>query len=308
MLRGGVEVAPTELLTVIAQQQQAAAHTTGRSFVLPLLVFPLPELPTETLTLPVQEDCYRRMFSLVDRSASRLFGVALADAASESMESVGALCELTHLVRADQPGQPLLLVNARVVGRFQTTDVLCSEPFVTVLAEGYSDRAPSDEYEALQLAAQEQRVWHELLQVLSLGDKLIDLLTGRLAARLGDALENEELLRWSPSQEARSAVHAAPSSDTAMLAQVQALGLLGDPDTLEERTTEHLCQDALRPVAEDERRERFSFALASALGLSAQAQQNLLYSQSTAERLHAAEEVLLEWRSRLAACKSLHDL
>lgn len=40
------------------------------------------------------------------------------------------------------------------------------------------------------------------------------------AARLGDALENEELLRWSPSCEARSAVPAAPTSDTAMLAQV----------------------------------------------------------------------------------------
>lgn len=49
-----------------------------------------------------------------------------------------------------------------------------------VLAEAYSDRAPSDEFEALQLAAQEQRVWHELLQVLSLGDAVIDLLTGRL--------------------------------------------------------------------------------------------------------------------------------
>lgn len=106
--------------------------------------------------------------------------------------------------------------------------------------------------------------------MLSLGDKLIDLLTGRLgecwaeeprelagnehvapgyeeqlcrktppqpafqetqeehpsalrpaAARLGDALENEELLRWSPSCEARSAVPAAPTSDTAMLAQVR---------------------------------------------------------------------------------------
>lgn len=33
-----------------------------------------------------------------------------------------------------------------------------------MLAEGYSDRAPSDEFEALQLAAQEQRVWLELLQ------------------------------------------------------------------------------------------------------------------------------------------------
>lgn len=30
--------------------------------------------------------------------------------------------------------------------------------------------------------------------------------------------------------------------------------------------------------------------------------------QSTAERLHAAEEVLLQWRGHLAACKSLHDL
>ena len=115
MLRGGVEVAPAELLTQYSAQQQvrgvcwrpvrakpspcslllerlvqtngfsspkpfsrvatahllsgphplrcvqAAAHTSGRSFVLPLLVFPLPELPTDTLTLPVQEDCYRRM-------------------------------------------------------------------------------------------------------------------------------------------------------------------------------------------------------------------------------------------------------
>lgn len=34
-------------------------------------------------------------------------------------------------------------------------------------------------------------------------------------------------------------------------------------------------------MAEDERRERFSFALASALGLSTQAQQSLLYSQAS---------------------------
>lgn len=46
---------------VLSSPAQAAAHTSGRSFVLPLLIFPLPELPTETLTLPVQEECYRRM-------------------------------------------------------------------------------------------------------------------------------------------------------------------------------------------------------------------------------------------------------
>lgn len=112
--------------------------------------------------------------------------------------------------------------------------------------------------------------------------------------------------------------------------------------------------DAVRPVGEDERRERWSFALASALGMSPGQQQQLLYSQvggrplcraghclltacclsmpmcarvcegaqvcaapgptpmcslqSTAERLHAVEQVLLEWRGHLAACSSLHNL
>ncbi|KAL4448388.1 hypothetical protein ABPG75_005607 [Micractinium tetrahymenae] len=158
------------------------------------------------------------MFGLVEGSASRLFGVALADPEAASMESAGALCELTHCVRA--PKQGLLLVAARVVGRFQTQRVLGTEPFVTVLAHEYSDALPADEFEALQLAAQERRVWHELLQVFTLGDQLLGLLTGRMAACIQDLSENPEILRWSPSSAARSAVPAAAAADTAMLAQV----------------------------------------------------------------------------------------
>lgn len=41
------------------------------------------------------------------------------------------------------------------------------------------------------------------------------------AARLEGAFENEELLRWSPSAEARSAVPAAPAADPAVLARVR---------------------------------------------------------------------------------------
>lgn len=66
---------------------QAEAHAGGRPFVLPLLVFPLPELPTESLALPVQEGCYREMFALVERSASRLFGAVLAHPEAQSIES-----------------------------------------------------------------------------------------------------------------------------------------------------------------------------------------------------------------------------
>lgn len=67
---------------------QAAARGGGTPFVLPLLVLPLCELPTKTLTLPVPEEaCYSRMFALVDSSASRLFGACLADPATQSMES-----------------------------------------------------------------------------------------------------------------------------------------------------------------------------------------------------------------------------
>ncbi len=64
--------------------------------------------------------------------------------------------------------------------------------------------------------------------------------------------------------------------------------------------------DALRPVAEDERRERFSFALASALGLSAQAQQNLLYSQASCRGLYQAQWLLLLGRRHQLLCLSLH--
>lgn len=55
-------------------------------------------------------------------------------------------------------------------------------------------------------------------------------------------MENEELLRWSPSRAARAEVPAAPAADTAALERVRALGLLGDPATLAQRTSEHLCQ------------------------------------------------------------------
>lgn len=109
--------------------------------------------------------------------------------------------------------------------------------------------------------------------------------------------------------------------------------------------------DALRQVGEDERRERFSFALARTLDLGPEGLQQLLYTQvgagmcccllgwaasraawgtggarcgvgllqrpltfrtplllqSTAERLRAAEALILEGRNYLAARSTLRD-
>jgi len=56
-----------------------------------------------------------------------------------------------------------------------------------VLAQEYRDNLPADEFEGLQLAAQEQRVWREVLQVFRLGDRLPAELSGTLGESAGRA-------------------------------------------------------------------------------------------------------------------------
>jgi len=66
--------------------------------------------------------------------------------------------------------------------------------------------------------------------------------------------------------------------------------------------------DALRQdYSEAERRERFSFALARTLDMGPERMQQLLYTRSTAERLRASEELVLEGRAYLAARSTLRD-
>ena len=71
----------------------------------------------------------RLMFKLINQSKCRRFGVVLADRANGLMESVGALCELTHFVQV--PERRRLFINARVVGRFQTEQLASDKPVVT---------------------------------------------------------------------------------------------------------------------------------------------------------------------------------
>lgn len=60
-------------------------------------------------------------------------------------------------------------------------------------------------------------------------------------------------------------------------------------------------------MSDAERRERFSFALARTLDFGPERLQGLLYSQSTAERLRAAEALVLEGRAWLAARSTLRE-
>ena len=100
----------------------------------------------------------------------------------------------------------------------------------------------------------------------------------------------------------------AAGSDPTLMRMVLLAGLLGDEATVAERTTEHLCSDALREVGEDLRRERFSFALVRTLDLGPERMQQFLDMRDSAERLRAAEELILEGRSYLAARSTLRDL
>lgn len=259
------------------------------------------KLPTESVPLQIFEPRYRLMFKLVNQSACRRFGVVLADKGSGLMESVGALCELTHFVTV--PERRRLFINARVIGRFETQEVVGDKPFVTVLAKPYRDEAPQDLAAQLQLGALEMRVWQTMQEVRQLASKLF-----ANSNKLGNEIFSLEVRRWSPDAEARASVAVAAGADPTLMQMVQMAGLLGEEATMAERTTEYLCSDALRQVDDAERRERFSFALARSLDFEPQRLQELLNSRDTGERLRAAEELILEGRSYLAARSTLRDM
>lgn len=117
-----------------------------------------------------------------------------------------------------------------------------------------------------------------------------------------------EVRRWSPDGQARAEVPTAAGADPTLMRMVQLAGLLGEEETMGERTTEYLCSDMLRQVSEAERRERFSFALARTLDFEPHRRQDLLYCQDTGERLRASEELILEGRNYLAARSTLRDM
>ncbi|EFN56382.1 hypothetical protein CHLNCDRAFT_144919 [Chlorella variabilis] len=286
------------------------------AFMLPLMTLSKCKMPTESVPLQIFEPRYRLMFKLVNQSASRRFGVVLADKNSGLMESVGALCELTHFVTV--PERRRLFINARVIGRFQTQRVVSDKPFLAgkpagpgtvvlvhvceVLAAQYGDQGPQEVAEQLQLAALEQRVWDIMQDIKGLAGKLF------LAEKLGNDIFSLETRRWSPDAAARAGVATAAGADPTLMRMVEVAGLLGDAQTMAERTTEYLCSDALREVSDNERRERFSFALSRTLDFGPERLQHLLYTQDTAERLRAVEEHLLEGRAYLAARSTLRDM
>ncbi|KAL4448385.1 hypothetical protein ABPG75_005604 [Micractinium tetrahymenae] len=282
-------------------QAAAASGSEAAPFLLPLMTLSKAKVPTESVPLQIFEPRYRLMFKLVNQSKSRRFGVVLADKGSGLMESVGALCELTHFVTV--PERRRLFINARVVGRFETRQVVSDKPFVTVLATSYQDHAPQELAAQLQLGAQEMRVWQTMQEVRQLASKLF-----ANSEKLGNEIFSLEVRRWSPDGEARASVPVAAGADPTLMQMVQMAGLLGEEATMAERTTEYLCSDALRQVDEAGRRERFSFALARTLDFGPQRLQELLNSQDTGERLRAAEELILEGRNYLAARSTLRDM
>ncbi|KAL4857698.1 hypothetical protein ACK3TF_002126 [Chlorella vulgaris] len=278
------------------------ASSSGRKeFLLPVMTLSKVKLPTESISLQIFEPRYRMLFKLVNKSTSRRFGVVLSDKSTGMMESVGALCEMTHFITV--PERRRLFINARVVGRFSTRHVVSDKPFVAVQAVEHKDERPAELTEQLLAAAQEQRVWETMQEIKELAAKLF--VRGQ---KLGNDIFSLEARRWSPDAAARKAVPTAAGADPTLLALVQAAGLLGDEQTMAERTTEYVCSDALRQVSEDERRERFSFALARKLDLGQEELQQLMYSQDTSERLRVVEEHMIKGRAYLAARSTLRDM
>ena len=115
---------------------------------------------------------------------------------------------------------------------------------MVVTAAPYGDRPAASLEAAVQAAALEMRIWEAMQDVKQLASKLY--------VGGGDKLTNEifstEVRRWSPDSAARAEVQFAAGSDPTLMRMVLLAGLLGDEATVAERTTEHLCSDALREV------------------------------------------------------------
>ena len=132
------------------QPASSSASTTTSSAVAPAEDFILPVMtlrdkckaPTESVPLQIFEPRYRLLMKLVNSSASRLFGVLLrkGDKDGGELESVGALCEMTHYVAV--PERRRLFINARVIGRFETRRVIASKRKCAVLINNNSGASP----------------------------------------------------------------------------------------------------------------------------------------------------------------------
>jgi hypothetical protein len=201
-----------------------------------------------------------------------------------------------------------IFISARCVGRYKIDRLISAHPFVAARCLPYADAPPADVAAQAQLAALEAHTWQALQDVRHLTSKLF---LGGSAAAFGPEVFSLETRRWCPDPAVRAAVQVAAGSDPSLLRACEQMGLMGlapEGGGAREGASEHICSDAAREVCDAERRERLSFALLGALDAEEAARLEALLSRSTAERLRAIEQAVLEGRAHLAARSSLRDM
>ncbi|KAL0022923.1 hypothetical protein WJX77_008050 [Trebouxia sp. C0004] len=269
---------------------------------LPIMPLSKVKLPQETISLQLFEPRYRLLFKLVKQASSRRFGLVMADQQQGTMESTGSLCELTHYIPV--PERRRILVVARVIGRFETRRIISDKPFITAMVQDIADEPPQTFQQAADISAAAMRLWQCMQQVKELAGKLYSHV-----GPIGDQVYSTEVRRWCPDRQCFAASQdQLPTGQADMFEVLNKVGLLGASETAHDRLTEYFTGQSVDEPTEAQRHERFSFAVARTLDMPDEQLQELLVMTSTAQRLAAMYDALIDGRGYLAARSTLKDM
>ncbi|CAN0259910.1 unnamed protein product [Ectocarpus sp. 6 AP-2014] len=244
---------------------------------LPVFMLDMSACPGGVVPLHIFEMRYRQMFNDIGTTDNR-FGMLVTDAKTGRPCKYGAVMECAQ--RKLLPDGRQYVLN-QAVERFRVLKVLKTNPYTVMEVEvGIPDNKPL-EGEPVKWGAEEGTRLEDLeLEVYDTVNSVVDLMN-KLAppATPGENRTlSEWFLRYSPKVKRDEGLDGESAGD-----------------------------DLAKQAKEDERRMKFSYAVAEMIAMESRTKQLLLQSRSTAYRLMAVREILVKAQKELAAKSSLKD-
>eukprot|EP00752_Nemacystus_decipiens_P009077 g8104.t2 len=244
---------------------------------IPVFMLDVSACPGGVVPLHIFEMRYRQMFNDIGTNDNR-FGMLVTDPATRRPCKYGAVMECAQ--RKLLPDGRQYVLN-QAVERFRVLKVLKSAPYTVMEVEvGIPDSKPVEGEPARWGADEGTRLEDLELEVYATVNSVVELMN-KLAPPSTPG-ENRTLsewfLRYSPKVKRDEGLEGESAGD-------------------------ELAQQA----KEDERRMKFSFAVAEMIAMESHTKQLLLQSRSTAYRLMAVREILVKAQKELAAKASLKD-
>ncbi|CAN0123965.1 unnamed protein product [Ascophyllum nodosum] len=258
---------------------------------MPVFMLDVAACPGGVVPLHIFEMRYRQMFNDIGAKDNR-FGMLVSDPTTGRPCKYGTVLECAQ--RKLLPDGRQYVLN-QAVERFRLLKVVKSTPYTVMDVEvGIPDDKPAEEEPTKWGADEGTRLGDLELQASALPRQLIRLvfttvnsvveLMNKLSPS-SDPSENRTLSEWF--------LRYSPKAKNGVFGGAGEAGEAGASDVLQ--------------AQEDERRMKFSYAVAEMIAMPPHTKQLLLQSRSTAYRLMAEKEILVKAQKELAARSSLKD-